>query len=177
MNCDDRAACVFPRTRLRIAGQKMSFARRGKDAQCLQGGEYKRPPPVNTTCECGEKDVECDFGFVSRDGKCLQLPKVGAPDGTTPTPLQRAPGVCRPTGNWFSLARLPSAALRVSFWRASSPAMPRHPRMPCMPGDAGAADEAGGACAALRCAAPLPAPAPLPPTAPDRRWSGLVALR
>lgn len=47
---------------LLYAGQQMQYTRRKQDAVCLNGGDFKRPVPVNTTCDCTLEDVECDYG-------------------------------------------------------------------------------------------------------------------
>jgi hypothetical protein len=52
------------------------FTRRKQDAVCLQGGDYKRPPPTNKTCACTAADVECDYGYVMSAGICTALPQV-----------------------------------------------------------------------------------------------------
>lgn len=52
------------------------FTRRKQDAVCLQGGDYKRPPPTNKTCGCTAADVECDYGYVMSGGTCMALPQV-----------------------------------------------------------------------------------------------------
>jgi hypothetical protein len=54
----------------------MSFTRRRQDSACLNGGDYKRALPANTSCECGAVDVECDWGWVRDCHKCTQLPEV-----------------------------------------------------------------------------------------------------
>jgi len=54
----------------------MSFTRRRQDATCVNGGDYKRPPPANTSCECSANDVECDWGWARDCKKCTQLPEV-----------------------------------------------------------------------------------------------------
>jgi hypothetical protein len=52
------------------------FTRRKQDAVCLQGGDYKRPPPTSKTCACTAADVECDYGYVMSAGICTALPQV-----------------------------------------------------------------------------------------------------
>ncbi len=51
-----------------LLGQQMQFTRRKQDSVCLQGGDYQRPVPANTSCECTMTDVECDFGYWSVGG-------------------------------------------------------------------------------------------------------------
>ncbi|GBF87767.1 hypothetical protein Rsub_00478 [Raphidocelis subcapitata] len=63
------------RTQRCLLGQQMSFTRRRQDAACLNGGDYKRPVPTNTSCACTAADVECDWGWVRDDGKCTRLPE------------------------------------------------------------------------------------------------------
>jgi hypothetical protein len=60
---------------------QMSFTRRRQDASCLNGGDYKRPPPANTTCTCTATDVECDWGWARDCMKCTQLPEVRRREG------------------------------------------------------------------------------------------------
>ncbi|KIY96596.1 hypothetical protein MNEG_11365 [Monoraphidium neglectum] len=52
----------------------MSFTRRRMESSCINGGDYKRPLPVNTTCQCSATDVECDWGWARDCHKCTQLP-------------------------------------------------------------------------------------------------------
>ena len=40
----------------------MQYARRKQDSVCLNGGDYVRPLPLNTTCNCTLEDIECDYG-------------------------------------------------------------------------------------------------------------------
>uniref|UniRef100_A0A383W6M8 VPS10 domain-containing protein n=1 Tax=Tetradesmus obliquus TaxID=3088 RepID=A0A383W6M8_TETOB len=58
-----------------LLGEQRMFTRRKQDAVCLQGGDYKRPPPTNKTCGCTAADVECDYGYVMSGGTCMALPQ------------------------------------------------------------------------------------------------------
>lgn len=39
------------------------------------GADWVRPSAENTTCGCGNDDVECDYGFQKNGSSCLPLPK------------------------------------------------------------------------------------------------------
>mmetsp|Transcript_15969 Transcript_15969/g.34497 ORF Transcript_15969/g.34497 Transcript_15969/m.34497 type:complete len:890 (+) Transcript_15969:138-2807(+) len=60
-------------------GKQMMIQRRGQDKLCFNGPDYKRPIPLNTTCNCTQADVECDYGFLRNGGKCSPLPKERMP--------------------------------------------------------------------------------------------------
>jgi hypothetical protein len=53
-----------------LLGARRAFTRRKADVVCVQGGDYVRPLPVNTTCPCSlAADTECDYGFISDGGR------------------------------------------------------------------------------------------------------------
>lgn len=60
-----------------LLGQTMLFTRRKAASVCLNGAQYARPLPSNTTCPCSADDVECDYGFTtdSAGGGCRAIPK------------------------------------------------------------------------------------------------------
>ncbi|OCK77613.1 vacuolar protein sorting/targeting protein 10 [Lepidopterella palustris CBS 459.81] len=68
-----------------IMGQQQIFRRRKWDADCFVDEEFKDPVPSFKTCECTDKDFECDFNFVPEwDGeekKCVPAGTLSAPEG------------------------------------------------------------------------------------------------
>ncbi|KAI8465440.1 MAG: hypothetical protein J3K34DRAFT_525363 [Monoraphidium minutum] len=63
------------RTQRCLLGQQMSFTRRRMESSCQNGGDFRRPPPVNTTCQCSAADVECDWGWARDCMRCTKLPE------------------------------------------------------------------------------------------------------
>jgi hypothetical protein len=51
-----------------LMGQKQSYRRRKKDADCFVQEVFKDPVPKTEKCDCTDKDFECDYNFV-RNGE------------------------------------------------------------------------------------------------------------
>lgn len=67
-----------------IMGQKQTFRRRKKTADCFIKSDFKEPLPQTETCECTDVDFECDYNF-ERDPedakKCKASGPAVIPDG------------------------------------------------------------------------------------------------
>lgn len=79
-----------------VMGQEQLFRRRKKDADCFVDEEFKDPVPQFKTCECTEKDYECDFNFVPEwDGEekiCVPAGALSAPEGECKNPEDKYQG-------------------------------------------------------------------------------------
>ncbi|KAK6071103.1 Vacuolar protein sorting/targeting protein 10 [Seiridium cupressi] len=64
-----------------LMGHTQKYHRRKKDANCFIKQEFKDPIPVTEGCDCSDADFECDFNFVSKDGKCEKAGPIIPPEG------------------------------------------------------------------------------------------------
>jgi photosystem II stability/assembly factor-like uncharacterized protein len=65
-----------------IMGHTQSFKRRKPDADCfVPNKDFQDPEESRKTCECTERDFECDYNFKRHDGKCVQSGKIVPPEG------------------------------------------------------------------------------------------------
>jgi photosystem II stability/assembly factor-like uncharacterized protein len=51
-----------------LIGQRVTYTRRRRNAECFNGPDYRRNETV-VLCECRKEDYECDVGYVRRGSK------------------------------------------------------------------------------------------------------------
>ncbi|KAJ1987238.1 vacuolar protein sorting/targeting protein PEP1 [Coemansia spiralis] len=68
-----------------ILGRKVQYYRRIADRECYVGNEFQHVRYISETCECTERDYECNHNFVREDddenpfGKCVLIKGMQAP--------------------------------------------------------------------------------------------------
>ncbi|KAM5355941.1 hypothetical protein ACJ41O_002587 [Fusarium nematophilum] len=67
-----------------IMGQKQTYSRRKKEADCFVKSNFKDPVPTTEQCDCTDDDFECDYNF-QRDPEdrsvCKQVGPIPIPEG------------------------------------------------------------------------------------------------